>query len=119
MLKVRGLTKNECLALDLYGKLLLGKFPRRLKKLLLFGSRARGDAHRDSDVDLLIVLTRNGKKAKQEIAMLTHEPIAKYMVDISPIVVEEKFFKSWSPLLEHIKKDGITIWTSKMAGRNL
>jgi hypothetical protein len=37
---------------------LRGLYGARLKKVLLFGSWARGDAHPDSDIDLLVVLDR-------------------------------------------------------------
>lgn len=119
MVKIKGITDKEAKAIAEYEGLLLKKFPNRLKKLILFGSKARGDSNPNSDLDLLIVLTKNGKQAAREIVMLTHQPIAKYMVDISPIVVEEKFFKNWSPLLEHIKRDGVTIWINKKAKKNM
>lgn len=118
MVKIKGITKRESKAIAEYEGLLFKRFPNRISKLVLFGSKARGDSNPNSDLDLLIVLIKNGKQTTREIITLTHQPIAKYMVDISPVVVEEKFFKSWSPLLEHIKKDGITIWTSKKAAKN-
>ena len=119
MNKIKGLSKKERLVIVEFEKLVLKRFPRRIKKLVLFGSKARGDFNRASDLDILVVVSKNGKRISQEIAILTHEPIAKYMVDISPIIVEEGFFKEWSPLLEHINKDGIIIWTNKKAGKNI
>jgi len=113
------LTNKEKLAITEYKNSLLKEFPRTLKKIILFGSKARGASTSASDVDLLIVVTKNGKKMTQKIAMLTHNPIAKYMVDISPILVEETFFKNWSPLLEHINKEGIVLWTKKKAKKNI
>lgn len=107
------LTQKELKAIEEYEALLIKRFPRRLRKIILFGSKARGDSNRASDLDLLIVVSRNGKRVRQEVAILTHEPIAKYMVDISPITVDERFLKEWSPLLEHIKKDGVTLWTNR------
>ncbi len=118
MADLKNITKKETRAIAEYRELLLKEFPNRISKLILFGSKARGDSGIDSDLDLLIVLTKNGRQATKEIVMLTHQPIAKFMVDISPIVVEEKFFKSWSPLLEHINKDGIVLWTNKQAKKN-
>lgn len=119
MVAIKHISKREAKAIGAYENLLINRFPRSIKKLMLFGSKARGDFHRNSDVDILVVLKRNNKKTAKEITILTHEPIAKYMVDISPIVVGEKFFKRWSPLLEHIKRDGITLWTNKTAKKNM
>ena len=119
MVKIKNITNNEARAIAEYEKLLLKEFPDRLSRLILFGSKARGDSNPDSDLDLLVVLNKNGKETSREIVMLTHQPIARFMVDISPIVVEEKFFKNWSPLLEHIEKDGVTLWTRRRAKRNM
>lgn len=119
MIKIKGITEKEARAIVEYEELLLKKFPNRIRKLMLFGSKARGTSNRNSDIDILVVVAKDGKRIAQEIAILTHEPIAKYMVDISPITVEEDFFKNWSPLLEHIRKDGIVIWTNKKAKENM
>ena len=113
MIKIKGITEKERKAIAEYEELLLKKFPRRIREIILFGSKSRGDFSQTSDIDLLIVVSRDGKKIRNEITALTHEPVAKYLVDLSPIIVEEDFFKEWSPLLKHIKKDSITIWTNK------
>ena len=117
--KFKGLTKRENLAVEEFKDSLINEFPSRIKKIMLFGSKARGTASRASDIDLLVVVTKDGKKLEREIAILTHHPIAKYMVDISPLMVDEKFFKVWSPLLEHIKNEGIVLWTNKKAKSNM
>ena len=119
MNKISTLAKKERMAIMEFEELLIKKFPKRIRRLILFGSKARRTSNRFSDVDLLVVVTKNGKRVAQEIAILTHEPIAKYMVDISPIIVEEDFFRKWSPLLEHIRKDVIVIWTNKKAKKNM
>jgi predicted nucleotidyltransferase len=38
------------------------------EKIILFGSHARGDAKPDSDVDLLVIMPRNGKEHHQQAA---------------------------------------------------
>lgn len=113
MIKIKGITEREAKAIAAYEKLLIKEFPKRLRRIVLFGSKARGDSNSDSDIDLLIVVTKNGKHLRREIINLTHEPILHFEVLLSPITVEEKFFKEWSPLLEHIKKEGITLWKAK------
>src|SRR3989338_7012192 len=113
MRNIKNITKKETRAITEYEKLLLKKFPKRFKRLILFGSKARGDSNpKTSDIDLLVVVNRNGKRTRQKIVALTHEPMVHFGVDLSPIVVEEDFFNKWSPLLAHIKKEGITLWKS-------
>jgi predicted nucleotidyltransferase len=41
------------------------------KKIILFGSHARGTAGRDSDVDLLVVMPVRGSKLKTELQIQT------------------------------------------------
>jgi len=38
------------------------------EKIILFGSHARGEARPDSDVDLLVIMPRNGKERHQQAA---------------------------------------------------
>lgn len=41
----------------------------RPEKIILFGSRARGEARPDSDVDLLVVMSPRGSKRDTELAI--------------------------------------------------
>lgn len=51
-----GLTKKEKEALGLFKEKLVAEFGERLDSTQLFGSKARGDAAKHSDVDVLVVL---------------------------------------------------------------
>lgn len=79
-------------------------------KLLLYGSRARGDHHRDSDIDVCVISHKLGKRIIQEgvlISTIAHE--------IDPLIEATLFsLKDWksnriSPLLHEIRKHGIEI----------
>lgn len=56
---------------------LIDKMVRRIvkrfdpEKIILFGSHARGTAHPDSDVDLLIVMPVAGSKRKMQLELRT------------------------------------------------
>jgi predicted nucleotidyltransferase len=56
-------------------------------KIILFGSRARGDARSDSDVDLLVVMPDGTDRRAAAVAMryrLADMPIAKDIVVTTP-----------------------------------
>ena len=56
-------------------------------QIVLFGSQARGDAHRHSDIDLLIVfseLSDKGKTAVDIRVALADLPVAKDIVVTTP-----------------------------------
>jgi len=50
------LDKEEKNALDSFGSFLQRRLPDAVERVELFGSRARGDSHRESDIDVLVAL---------------------------------------------------------------
>ena len=81
----------------------------RLKRLVLFGSWARGDARPSSDVDLLVVLegpVTSIEEAKRTSQVATsaaaYRDTALSFVHMS----EEEFSKGRSPLVWSVKEEG-------------
>ena len=58
-------------------------------RIILFGSRARGTASADSDVDLLVVTDRPGSKRKQAVAIDLAVADIRIAKDIVVVGVEE------------------------------
>jgi len=59
----------------------------RPERVILFGSHARGDAGRDSDVDLLVVMPVQGSRREKQIdiRVALHDiPVAKDVIVTSP-----------------------------------
>ncbi len=85
-------------------------YGQRLKKVILFGSWARGDATKDSDIDLLIVLdgeTLPGREIDRMIEAIT-ETNLKYNILISVIPVSELNYQQvQSPLMMNVRKEGV------------
>lgn len=52
------------------------------ERIVLFGSRARGDARPDSDIDLLVVLSSFESARKTRISMLSELRDLKVSVDV-------------------------------------
>lgn len=50
------LTSDEKAWIKAYRKALRERFPGMVERLLIYGSKARGDAHADSDLDVLLVV---------------------------------------------------------------
>jgi uncharacterized protein (UPF0332 family)/predicted nucleotidyltransferase len=74
-------------ALNAFTERLLGSpLHSRIMKIVLFGSRAKGLAREDSDMDILIV-TNNGNDLSDLIADLAFEIQMDYHVGIEPVTV--------------------------------
>ncbi len=85
-------------------------YGKQLKRVILYGSYARGDATEDSDIDLLIVLEGNiipGKEIDRMIDIIT-EINLNYGVLISVYPVSEEDYTNLnSPLLINVRREGI------------
>lgn len=66
------------------------------RRIILFGSRARGEAHEDSDVDLLIVLAEV-KDRVAEMVRLTRV-LRGLILPAELLVVSQAMFDDWSDL---------------------
>jgi predicted nucleotidyltransferase len=86
-------------------------FPE-IKKIILYGSKARGDFLEDSDIDLLFVIESFiDKKTKYNVYDFISELEIKYGLLASTIFVSEKDFKSKKiKFLRNIHKEGIILW---------
>lgn len=84
-----------------------------LKNLILFGSYARGDAHKNFDIDLLAVIDSPPASFDpcEEIERMNdaiYEMVLKYDVAISVIPVSGyQYFNSPNPLFVNVKNEGI------------
>ncbi|WP_353683846.1 nucleotidyltransferase domain-containing protein [Thermodesulfovibrio sp. 3907-1M] len=83
-----------------------------IKKIILYGSKARGDFLEDSDIDLLFVVEKAiDKKTKFLIYDLISELEIKYTVLVSVVFACEEDFKTKKiNFLSNIKKEGILLW---------
>jgi len=78
------LTDNEREALKRLKAALARDF--RLIELRLYGSKARGDAHRESDIDVLIVLEDCNWAIRKAVSALCFDLDLEFGVLISPVI---------------------------------
>jgi uncharacterized protein len=60
-------------ALDRFRVSLQARFGDRLREIVLFGSQARGDAHEESDVDVLVVVDGLTERERVEVMDLAYD----------------------------------------------
>lgn len=95
----------------------------QIERLILFGSRARGNATPESDIDILVVVNWDTQPLPggfyttpfsdprwQKIIDIAYDVSLNYNVYLSPLVISEREFYGWSPLVRRVKAEGIEIW---------
>jgi predicted nucleotidyltransferase len=82
-----------------------------IKDIILFGSRARGDAYPESDYDLLILVDKETKEIEDKIFNISCEIGWKHNVIITSFVHEKSFYEKerYEPLFMNIRKEGVSI----------
>lgn len=78
------LTATEKKALKLFTERLHEAFPERVQELQLFGSKARGDASKYSDVDVLVVLKDRDGRTRRRVSSITADILLETGVVLSP-----------------------------------
>ncbi len=86
----------------------------RLSRIILFGSFARGEAHAESDVDLLVLLHEEEIDFFREVDHLieaTHPLDLKYLRVVSAFPATEQGYRQRTQLLYyHVAEDGQTLY---------
>ena len=87
-----------------------------LRKVILFGSYARGDFRPDSDIDIMILLDMSEvalKAYSRQLSHMTYDFNLDNDLDIKPIVKSEEHFKKWVvnyPFYATINKEGVVLY---------
>ena len=90
-----------------FGKDMRQLFGEQLSRIIVYGSQARGDYTRDSDVDIMILVKIPEDKIrrfKDSVSDCMFEYLIKYGIDISPIIVSENHFNYWVDSLPYYRK---------------
>ena len=118
------LTPNELEALESLVNRLGQRYGDDLQRLVLFGSKARGDFDEESDLDVLVVVRMSEGDYWQhwnKIIDLTYDLELKYNVVFSLLIKNEPEYalmRQWNLLINrNIDQDGIGLWTSQPSER--
>ncbi len=109
---MNNLTEKEKQALKELVEELKKLYGDNLSKVILYGSKARGDATEGSDIDIMIVLKKIKDKSKEleKVIKLTTKIDFHYETLISvSLQSEEEYLKKKSPLLLNVRKEGIVL----------
>lgn len=94
-----------------------------IESIYLFGSRARNEGDKESDIDLAVIVKT--RAALKEITLRAIELSIKVEeeLDVSgelmlnPIVLNESLLKTNIGIGKTIRKEGVLLWSKKLAGQ--
>jgi len=113
MTKRLKLKSKDAAALEEFLRSLRGALGKNLLEAKLFGSKATGRDQPDSDIDVLVVVNRNGVEIEDQVLDIAFDVNLKHEVYISPRVIDRSILSDpvWSitPFLQAIAKEGISL----------
>lgn len=100
-----GLTQKDMAALHLFKQRLLQEFGERVDSAQLFGSKARGEATKHSDIDVLVVLRDATWQDRHQVSALSADVLLE-----TDTVLSTKIFSPEQ--LSEMKHDRSMFWQS-------
>jgi predicted nucleotidyltransferase len=89
---------------------------KNIRRIVLFGSVSRGEERPGSDVDLVVVPERAGKKAEDAVGDITLDVIDKSGIALTPLLMSEKELKEDRQFESEIK-NGVVMYDRSHEGR--
>lgn len=89
---------------------LITMYGEKIKKVILYGSYVRGNATRDSDIDILVLVDQslNPFEVRESLSDLLFDMILEEGELVSVIAVPEHFYESYnSPFMLNVRKEGV------------
>ena len=102
------LTREERQAVDDFVEALRRQYPDRVQDVILFGSKARGDSHPDSDIDILILVDDDDWRFSHAISRLAARISLNRDVLLGPRLIRQARWRR-SLLYPTVSSEGIPL----------
>jgi len=107
------LTTREREALSEFGRRLKEQFDGGIAAVALFGSRARGEGRRTSDLDVLVITQSEDWRVHKQVRYLAADICLEYDVDLSPRVWSLSHYREVqrldTALYRNIRRDAVPL----------
>ncbi len=107
------LTPEERAWLDAYRREVADRFPGLIEEILVFGSKARGDAGPESDLDVLVIVREGDRNTKRGIRHIGHRlAVATDVVPSIMVYTREEWSRrerGGSPFYQAVTRDRVRV----------
>lgn len=107
------LTSKEKRVIEEFKRRINERYPGELVRLTVFGSKARGDASLESDIDLLAVIRSEDWRLGDQIRQLGYSLEVEHGLVLSIQVISQRHFEQLktiqSQFLEAVEQEGIVV----------
>lgn len=93
---MKTLTIREKLAVKEFKQSLFNKLGDNFVDIFLFGSKARGEATKESDIDILVIVKKKNDKIKDKIRDIQYSIILKKGVALSSSIYDQKTWQQYT-----------------------
>jgi predicted nucleotidyltransferase len=107
------LTKEEQAWLDAYREALKREHPGTVREILIYGSKARGQARAESDLDVLLIVKNDAAGLKRDLRWIGYLLAAK--TDVLPSILAyteeewERRRRTGSTFRKAVERDGVRV----------
>ena len=107
------LSASERKAIKEFSRRLKKSLGKKLVRILLFGSKVRGDFHEESDIDIYVIVREKTLSVLEKVAEMSADVWDEFDISLSPVVYslfeEEKNLGMHSFFFEAVQKEGIPL----------
>jgi uncharacterized protein len=103
------LSPGETRALAMFRDRVAALLGDNLLRIVLFGSRARGEGHDESDLDLLVLVRAYDGAERRRVLDVAADVDDDTGLHLSPIVMDVLRFEASSPLHDAVVRDGVPV----------
>jgi len=107
------LTLNEKKVIEEFKKRVKKEFADEIRKIILFGSKARGDSQKNSDIDIFVITTHDDWRKGDKIREIGYDLDEQIDYRLSIQVISESHIdylkRNNFQFIKNIKSEGIVI----------
>lgn len=88
------------------------RYGEGIKRVILYGSHARGEATQDSDIDVLVLVDQslNPSEVEESLSDLLYDILLEEQELVSVVAVREERFENYnSPFMLNVKREGMVV----------